>query len=91
MAQFDDDELPVSKGASAAAATAAATVNQGADDVDFDDESVLASLEGLEQLKPAKGQAVRFALLTKIVKMKMAFIHFIQVGDKKHAVKCLLQ
>lgn len=87
MANFDDDELPVSKGASAAAATATVT-NASAEDVDLNDDSILSALEGLEQLKPAKGQAVRFALLTKFVKMKMNFIHFIQVGDKKHAVKC---
>jgi hypothetical protein len=57
--------------------------------VEFGDEDALART-GLQKIMPAdkNGTYVRTAVLTDVCKVKTAWMHFIQVGDKKSAYRC---
>jgi hypothetical protein len=48
--------------------------------------------DGLDRVQPAdKNSKVRVAVLTNVVKPKMAWVHFIQKGDKKTVYRCLIK
>lgn len=76
----DDDKASMKKGAAAA---------DDSEDlsVDFGDRELMKKTGLLERLRPEKGKAVRFALLTDFVKARSAFTHFI---DKKGTYRCLV-
>jgi hypothetical protein len=83
---FEDDEVRVKS-------TPAATSNNDFDiddcAVDFGDQDAL-SRSGLDRIVPAdKKSYVRCAVLTDVVKPRMAWMHFIQNGDKKSPYRCL--
>ena len=68
------------------------TAKSGADDVedlsvDFGDRELMKKTGLLERLRPEKGKAVRFAMLTDFIKARSAFTHFI---DKKGTFRCLV-
>jgi hypothetical protein len=54
--------------------------------VDFGDRELMKKTGMLERIRPEKGKAVRFALLTDFVKARMSWTHFI---DKKGSYRCL--
>ncbi len=87
MPTFEDEDLPVATKTT----TATAAVETSDDlDVDFGDTDAMSTTDGLEKIQPAdKSSKVRTAVLTDVVKPKMAWMHFIQVGDKKQSYRCL--
>jgi hypothetical protein len=77
----DDDDKA---GMKPAASTASEEIEDLA--VEFGDKELMKRGDGLDRVRPEKGKAVRFALLTEFVKAQMAYTHFI---DKKGTYRCL--
>ncbi|RZU39177.1 hypothetical protein [Edaphobacter modestus] len=82
-----DDEVKVK---STLASTSNADYETDDCAVDFGDEDALART-GLQKIMPAdkNGTYVRAAVLTDVCKVRTAWMHFIQVSDKKSAYRCL--
>jgi hypothetical protein len=78
----DDDDKAGMKPASAAASEEVEDLA-----VDFGDKELMKRGDGLDRVRPEKGKAVRFALLTEFLKAQMAYTHFI---DKKGTYRCLV-
>ena len=78
----DDDEKA---GMKPAATAASEDIEDLA--VEFGDKELMKRGDGLDRVRPEKGKAVRFALLTEFVKAQMAYTHFI---DKKGTYRCLV-
>lgn len=92
----DEDEQPTKsakKGASldegdeieGAKKSASAIVVSADDDCEFGDQKLMRRGDGLDRLRPAKGDAVRFAIYPSI-KPKKAMNHYI---DKKGTFRCI--
>ena len=81
--QFDDEEVVVKKSSTPPPAT-----NNADLDADFQDLDVTHTGDGLDRIVPAnKDSKVRCAVLTHVVKSKMAAVHFIQKpGEEKKSV-----
>lgn len=77
----DDDPKTAIKSSKAAATDEVEDLS-----VDFGDRDLMKKTGLLERLRPEKGKAVRFAMLTDFVKARMAYTHFI---DKKGTYRCL--
>jgi hypothetical protein len=83
----DDAEVVVGKPSASQASTSDLETDDCA--VDFGDQDAL-SRAGLERISPSdKKSYVRCAVLTDVVKPRMAWMHFIQNGDKKSPYRCL--
>ena len=88
MAFVDDEEEVVTKPLNIASTSNNDLETDGCE-VEFGDTDAL-SRAGLERIVPSdKTSYVRCAVLTDLVKVRMAWMHFIQVGDKKKAYRCL--
>ena len=56
-------------------------------DIEFGDQKVMTRSDGLNRLRPGKGEAVRFALLP-FIKPKSCKSHFVEAKDKKGSYRC---
>jgi hypothetical protein len=88
MPNFEDDEdLPVSS--KTAASTSTAAVANDDLDVDWGDTDAMSTSDGLDRIVPSdKTSKVRVAVLTDIVKLKKAWMHFIEKDGKKGSYRC---
>jgi hypothetical protein len=85
MAELDDD-LPIAK--TTPASTSAAVTDDL--DVDWGDQDAMTVSDGLDRIEPAdKTSKVRCAVLSDVVKPKMAWGHFVTKPDgKKTFIRC---
>lgn len=90
MPNYEDDDLDRPAVATKNATTSEAVIDTDDLDVDFGDQDAMSNTDGLERIQPAdKGSKVRVALLTDVVKPKMAWMHFIENSEgKKVSYRC---
>jgi len=91
---FDDEEVtgtPASNLAKNAVSSNPTVLLTTEDlDVDFGDADAVSMSDGLDKIVPAdKKSYARFAPLMDIVKTKMAWMHYLKIGDKTVAIRCL--
>lgn len=83
----EEEDLPVTTKTNAVASTSPKNDDL---DVDWGDEDALTK-SGLDRIKPADASSkVRTAVLTDVVKTKMAWLHYVPTKDNKKAtVRCM--